>query len=281
MRIWIAALCLMLCWLGAAAGAERANPRSMSFPPLDFAIPKAERVVLENGTPVYLLQDRELPIVTVAALIRTGSVYDPADKSGLAQLTGSLLRGGGTAALTPGQLDEELEFMASGVESAFGSDSGSVTMTSLTKNLPRTLQLFSDVLFRPRFDEQRFEIARRQALEAIRRQNDDPKELGDRELHRALYAGHPLGQIPTAATLQAISRNDLLDFQQRFVRPDNLIVTVAGDFERSQIIGLLNRAIGSVRSSGPLALPTIPAVATNDTPAIVPHSPIPFIPPGI
>jgi predicted Zn-dependent peptidase len=159
--------------------------------------------------------------------------------------------------------------MASGVESAFGSDSGSVTMTSLTKNLPRTLQLFSDVLFRPRFDEQRFEIARRQALEAIRRQNDDPKELGDRELHRALYAGHPLGQIPTAATLQAISRNDLLDFQQRFVRPDNLIVTVAGDFERSQIIDLLNRAIGSVRSSGPLALPTIPAVATNDTPAVL------------
>jgi hypothetical protein len=106
MRIWIAALCLMLCWLGTAAGAERANPRNMSFPPLDFAIPKAERVVLENGTPVYLLQDRELPIVTVAALIRTGSVYDPAAKSGLAQLTGSLLRGGGTAALTPGQLDD-------------------------------------------------------------------------------------------------------------------------------------------------------------------------------
>lgn len=178
MRIVIYALLLGLLNLGCAWGAERANPRSMNFPPLSFTIPKAERVLLKNGTPAYLLQDRELPIVTVTALIRTGSVYDPAAQSGLAQLTGSQLRGGGTTALQPRQLDEELEFMASGVESAFGSDNGMVTMTSLTRNLPRTLELFSDVLFRPRFDEQRFEIARRQALEALRRQNDDPKEVG-------------------------------------------------------------------------------------------------------
>lgn len=269
MRVVISALCLMVCCFGTAAGNERPNPRSMTFPPLQFSVPKAERVVLTNGTPVYLLQDRELPIVTIAALIRTGSVYDPAAQSGLAQLTGSLLRGGGTTALQPHQLDEELEFMASGIESTFTSDSGSVTMTSLTKNLPRTLQLFSDVLLRPRFDEQRLEIARKQALEAIRRQNDDPKTVGDRELTRALYAGHPLGQFPTAATLQAIKRNDLLAFHQRFIRPDNLIITVAGDFERSQIIDQLNRAVGSVRPAGPLSLPVIPAVAANDKPAVL------------
>jgi len=269
MRIVIYALILGLLNLGSAWGAERANPRSMTFPPLTFTIPKAERVLLKNGTPVYLLQDRELPIVTVAALIRTGSVYDPAAKSGLAQLTGSLLRGGGTTALQPRQLDEELEFMASGVESAFGTDNGSVTMTSLTKNLPRTLELFSDVLFRPGFDEQRFEIARRQALEAIRRQHDDPKAVGDRELTRALYAGHPLGQIPTAATLQAISRADLLAFHRRFVRPDNMIITVAGDFERNQIIKLLNQTIGAARVSGPLLLPTIPEVPSHEKPAVL------------
>lgn len=269
MRIVIYALLLGLLNLGCAWGAERANPRSMNFPPLSFTIPKAERVLLKNGTPAYLLQDRELPIVTVTALIRTGSVYDPAAQSGLAQLTGSQLRGGGTTALQPRQLDEELEFMASGVESAFGSDNGMVTMTSLTRNLPRTLELFSDVLFRPRFDEQRFEIARRQALEALRRQNDDPKEVGDRELTKALYAGHPLGQIPTAATLQAIKRSDLQAFHRRFVRPDNLIITVSGDFDRSQIIHQLNRSVGSVRPVGALALPTIPAVPPNDKPAVL------------
>lgn len=269
MRIWITALCLTLCYLGTAAATERANPRSMSFPQLTFTIPKAERVLLNNNTPVYLLQDHELPIVTVAALIQTGSIYDPAAKSGLAQMTGALLRGGGAGGQTPDQLDQELEFMASSVESAFAGDIGTVTMTSLTRNLPRTLELFSDVLFLPGFDQQRFEVAQQQALEAIRRQYDDPKEVGDRELTRALYAGHPLGQFPTTATLKAIKRADLQEFHQRFVRPDNMLLTVAGDFDRQQMLDLLNRTIGAVRPSGPLALPPIPAVLPNDRPTVL------------
>ena len=269
MNIWITALCLSLCCLGTSWGAERANPRTMNFPPLSFSIPTAERVLLKNGTPVYLLQDRELPIITVSALIRTGSVYDPPSKSGLAALTGAQLRGGGTSTLTPGQLDAELEYMASAVESSFGSDSGTVSMTSLTKNLPRTLQLFSDVLLRPRFDAQRLEVARRQALEGIRRQNDDPKEVGDRELQKAIYAGHPLGQLPTTDTVQAISRNDLISFHQRFVRPDNLILTVAGDFDRQQLLELLNRTIGEARSQQPLKLPAVAPVASGFSPQVL------------
>lgn len=269
MRSLLLTLCLCICCLANAWGAERANPRTMSFPPLHFMIPASERVLLANGTPVYLLQDHELPIVTISALIHTGSVYDPATQSGLATLTGSQLRGGGTTTLEPRKLDEELEFMASAVESSFNSDNGTVTMTCLTRNLPRTLQLFSDVLFRPRFDEQRLAVARQQALEAIRRQNDDPKEIGDRELIKALYAGHPLGAVPSAASIQAITRADLIAFHQRFVRPDNMLLVVSGDFDRTRIIEQLNQAVGTVRPSTPLALPVIPQVQATYKPELL------------
>lgn len=268
LRVLLVGLISIFC-LSAASAAELANPRNMTFPALSFSIPKAERVVLQNGMPVYLLQDHELPIVTISALIHTGSVYDPADKSGLAVLTGSQLRGGGTNELAPAVLDAELEFMASSVESSFGSDLGTVSLTSLTKNLDRTLQLFSDVLFRPRFDEKRLEVARRQALEMIRRQNDDPKELGDRELQKALYAGHPLGVIPTAATVAAVKRSDLQAFHQRFVRPDNMILTVAGDFDRTNMLAALNRLVGSVHTAGELRLPVIPQVKLQFAPAVL------------
>ena len=66
MRIWIATLVIGLFCVSTAWAAELANPRTMTFPPLAFNLPKAERVLLKNGTPVYLLQDRELPIVTVS-----------------------------------------------------------------------------------------------------------------------------------------------------------------------------------------------------------------------
>ena len=267
-RLFLAGLVSIFCF-SAAHGAESVTPRTMTFPALHFSIPKAERVQLKNGTPVYLLQDRELPMVTVSALIRTGSVFDPADKSGLAALTGSQLRGGGTRSLAPAELDRELEFMASSVESSFGADLGSVSLTSLTKNLDRTLQIFSDVLFQPRFDEKRLEVARRQALEMIRRQNDDPKELGDRELQKALYAGHPLGTMPTAATISAVRQGDLQSFHQRFVRPDNMILTVAGDFDRTAMLAALNRLIGQVRPEGHLHLPEVPQVTLQFAPAVL------------
>lgn len=264
---------LILCLLCLAPlhglAAEPLNPRTMTFAPLSFTIPKSERVLLNNGTPVYLLQDRELPIVAVSAMIRTGSVYDPAAKSGLALLTGAQLRNGGTRSLAPAALDDELEFMASSVESSFGSDMGTVSLTGLSRNLERGLQLFSEVLFHPRFDDKRFQQGKKQALEAIRRQNDDPKEVGDRELAKAIYAGHPLGQEPTAASVNAITRADLQQFHTRFVRPDNILLTVSGDFDRKEVLELLNRLIGSIKPAGTLQLPPIPPVTLQFSPAVL------------
>lgn len=262
-------LCLFCIAPLHGLAAEPANPRSMTFAPLSFTIPKSERVLLNNGTPVYLLQDRELPIVTVSAMIRTGSVYDPKAKSGLAMLTGAQLRNGGTRSLAPAALDDELEFMASSVESSFGSDMGTVSLTGLSRNLERGLQLFSEVLFHPRFDDKRFQQGKKQALEAIRRRNDDPKEIGDRELAKAIYANHPLGQEPNAASVNAITRTDLQQFHTRYVRPDNMILTVSGDFDRKEVLELLNRLIGSVKPAGTLQLPAIPPVTLQFSPAVL------------
>lgn len=268
MKTILTSLMILLLCITAAFGADRGNPRTMTFLPLDYRIPKSERVLLANGTPVYLLQDRELPIVSVSAMIRTGAVYDPAGKSGLAVLTGTQLRSGGTASLEPRQLDAELEFMASSVESTFNNDSGAVSMTSLTRNLPRTLEIFSEVLFQPRFDIKRLEVARLKALEGIRRQNDDPKEVGDRELNRLLYRGHPLGTVPTAESIQSIRREELIEFHRRFVRPDNMIITVAGDFDRKLVIDQLNRVIGTIKPAEPLSIPFIPQPKQEFSPEV-------------
>jgi predicted Zn-dependent peptidase len=115
-------------------------------------------------------------------------------------------------------------------------------------------------------------VAKHQALETIRRQNDDPKELGDRELNKAIYAGHPLGILPTAASVAAIKREDLLAFHRRFVRPDTMILAVAGDFDRTSLLSSLNQLIGSVHVEGELQLPEIPQVTLQFAPAVL-HAP--------
>ncbi len=240
---------LLICGLTllAAAGcslpAKTVDPRTLTFAPLQFTIPKADRAVLNNGVVVYLMEDHELPLVNMTAYVRTGSIYEPADKLGLAGITGSVMRSGGTESLPPEKLDAELEFMASGVESGIGSEMGNVSMTTLTRNLDRTMELFVDVLRRPAFREDRLALAKNQTIEGIRRQNDDPKGVAGREFTRAVYAGHQLGRVPTIETVKKISRDDLVDFHRRFYGPATIMLAVSGDFRKEEVLTALNRLL--------------------------------------
>lgn len=234
----------------------RANPRDMTFPQLSFTLPKAQEATLSNGMRVFMVQDRELPIVNINALINIGSIYEPAGKMGLAGLTGAVMRSGGTQQTPAEKLDEELEFMASSIEGGFGSDSGTISLSTLSRNLDRTLELFSQVLMTPAFREDRLTVAKNRTIEAIRRQNDDPKNIGDRELQKALYAGHPLGLYPTIASVSSLDRQELVDFHHRYVVPGSIILAVSGDFDRDKLLARLEALFGNWKGA-----PELPAVA--------------------
>ena len=257
MRLFFILICFLVTSgaVAFAADQQQANPRTMYFPELKFQIPSAERVVLECGMPVYLLRDTELPIINMTAMVRVGSVYDPHAETGLAAMTGTLMRSGGAGGVQPASMDDELEFMASAVESGISSDMGTVSLTALKKNFSNTLRVFRDVLLRPDFIDTRVEITRKQIIEGLRRQNDDPKEIAGREITRAIYAGHPLGDIATFASISAISRKDMVDFHRRFYRLDNMILSVSGDFDKTAIVKELNVTFRPEKNSGTLVLP--------------------------
>lgn len=253
-------ICFLITSITSTFAADQtlANPRTMKFPELNFTIPKAERVVLECGMPVYLLRDTELPIINMTALVKVGSVYEPAAQTGLAGMVGAVMRSGGAGGMAPEQMDDELEFMASSVESGIGADMGTVSLTALKKNFSRTLQIFSQVLLHPNFSEKRIEIYRKQAIEGLRRQNDDPKEIAGREINRALYAGHPLGEVATFASITSITRQDVAAFHRRFYRPDNMILAVSGDFDRTALLKELNSVFKAEKNRSALRLPEVP-----------------------
>jgi len=270
MKYLLVILVLLLCFV-STAGSQAAglpDPRKLTFPPLAFQVPGAERVVLENGMVVYLLEDHELPLVSIQAYIGSGSVYEPADKTGLAGLTGTVLRSGGTSAVPAEALDDELEFMASSIEASIGADSGSLSMSSLKKNFARTLELYAQVMMAPAFREDRVDQTRNRLIEAIRRENDEPKEVADRELNKSIYQGHPLGRYPTVESVGRISRDDLVSFHRRFFHPNNVILAVSGDFDRKEIIPSLTKAFGQWKR-GEIALPTVPSPPPVVKPAVL------------
>ncbi|HRC43189.1 MAG TPA: pitrilysin family protein [Nitrospira sp.] len=266
-RMSCCAMVLMLllqATVGLAAEVASNDPRTMRFPTVEFNPPDAERVVLENGMVVYLLEDHELPLVTINATLRTGSWLDPADKVGLAGMTGAVMRTGGSAGMSPDEVDEELEQLAASMSIGFAKESGSASLDVLKKDLKRGLQIFADLLRRPAFEQSRVELAKLQALEGIRRRQDSPGSIVGREFAKLLYGQtHPSARETSVRSIDAITREDLVAFHQRTVHPNGIILGVTGDFEKADVLALLRDAFGDW-AKGDVPAVTIPAVSGTD-----------------
>src|SRR5262245_44332656 len=99
--------------------------KDIKYPPLNkLNIPQAQRFELPNGIVVYLIEDHTLPLVNVSALLRTGSRWEPVNKAGLASITGTVMRTGGTAMHSGDELDEELDRLGAVVETGIEGDRG-------------------------------------------------------------------------------------------------------------------------------------------------------------
>lgn len=229
---------LLLCLASAAFAGQEApqRPEGLAYPPLTFHLPKTVRVHLKNGMTLHLLEDHELPLVNIHAMVRIGSAWEPADKAGLAPLTGSIWRAGGAEGLSPGALDEKLESMAAVLETSIGSESGTIALNVMTHNLDEGLRLFAAIIRAPAFDEQRFATLKAQMLENIAREEDDPETLVDREFRRLLFAGHPFGNVPDTASVKRITRADCAGFYRRHIGPESFIVAINGDFNADDMV---------------------------------------------
>ena len=218
----------------------------MQFAPVVFTPPEPERVVLDNGLVVYLLEDHELPLVTITATIRTGGWLDPADKVGLAGIAGAVMRTGGTKHLSAAALDEELEQMAAMISTGIGTESGSAMLDVLAKDLPRGVRLFADALMTPAFDPARVELAKLQTIEGIRRRQDQPQSIAGREFSKLLYGpDHPYARESTVASVSKITRDDLIAFHAKTIHPNGIILGVTGDFDKTAMLALLKETFGS------------------------------------
>ena len=219
----------------------------LTYPPLpDLHIPQPTRVVLDNGMVVFLLEDHELPIVQVSARIRTGSRLEPADKVGLAALTGTVMRSGGTTTWTGDDLDDYLERKAASIETGIGVTAGSASMTCLIEDFAEIFAVFGDVLQNPRFDQEKLALAKRKVMAGIARQNDNPGGILSREFAKLIYGNDsPYARVETYSTVNNISRQDLVDWHGKYVAPNRIILGLVGDFQTEKALDLVKRAFES------------------------------------
>ena len=229
------------------------------FPELgEVSIPDYERHVLDNGLVVYLLEDDKWPLVEGQIMVRTGAAFEPAEKVGLASVTGNVLRTGGTETVSADDLDAELERMGAYIESSIGNTSGSLSFSFLTPNASRGLQLVADVVRRPAFEQDKIDVALEGERAGVARRNDDLNSIASRELQQAVWGDeHPYARDTEYTTLDAINRDDVVGFYEYFYHPDNMMIAVWGDIDADAMLAEIQAKFGDWER-GDVTVPDFP-----------------------
>ena len=234
------------------------------------AAPLAHREVLPNGIVLLVAERPAVPIVAVRVLMRAGAVYDPADRAGLANLTGAVLTRGTAKRMGP-ELDSAIEFVGGSLQAGAGRDGLTVSLTAQKKDMTLGLDLVSEVVLSPTLPDG--EVTRKVAEigAAIKRSDEDPGTVAARALGRLVFQGHPYG-FPVEGTRESVARltrDDVVNFYRGHARPDTTVIAVVGavtvDEARREIMARFGSWVRPTASLPSVASATASASAREET----------------
>lgn len=257
LALLVIALVLPLAAQQAQPAPAQAEWKQIQTPPLPpFHPQEPRRIELKNGMVIFLQEDHELPLIDGTLRIRGGGREVPAAKTGMMAIYGEAWRTGGTKTKTGDDLDDFLEARAAKVETGGGVDSSSISFSCLKADFEDVFSVFLDVLRNPEFRQDKIDLAKDQVNTSISRRNDEIGQIAGRESTKLAWgADNPYARQAEYATVAAITRQDLLDFHQKYLHPNNVILGITGDFDGKQMEARLRKAFDSW-PRGPAFKPT-------------------------
>lgn len=226
-------------------------------------LPPTHRATLDNGLEVLVLEQPNLPIVQFDLRVGAGgTARDPDGKSGLASFVARMLTEG-TEKRSADEIAEQIDFVGGQLGASASTDYATANAKVLSQDLDVGLELLSDVAINPTFPGSNMSTIRQQLLGNVRSAQDNPSALVERRFRDMLFGSdHPLGRLPTEASINAISRDDLRGFHEAHYRPNVSTLVVAGDVTPAEIMPKVREAFGAwQRASVPeldLASPSTP-----------------------
>ena len=211
------------------------------------------REELANGAVILLQETAMTPAVTISATFRAGSMFDPADRPGLAYLTGRVIDRG-TATRDAAVLADELDNRGVSLRVSSNRQALTVSCTCLSEDFDDILAIIVDVARRPTFPEAEIEKRRSEALTILRQNDDNPAARAVEGVLELLYsAQHPYGRPSkgTAEGVERISRADMVAFHERRIRPGALSLAIVGDIAAGHALDRAVRALDGWRCESP------------------------------
>jgi len=218
-------------------------PRALSARPVKF--PPYEIRTLPNGLQVVVVEQHEQPSISVRMLVGAGSAQDVAPRHGVANMVASLLDQG-TTTRTAQQIADAVDTIGGEVMVGAGTDVTFAYVTVLKDSFAQSLDLLSDIVRAPAFAPEELERQRDQLRSALKVSYQDPDYLASVVFRRLVYGFHPYAYpgTGTPASIERITRADLVAFHQKYFAPNNCILAVVGDIVPADAFGAVEKTLG-------------------------------------
>jgi zinc protease len=228
----------------ATTGADRSKAPDTGTPP-QLKLPKLQRATLKNGLKVILAERHEVPLVSFWLDVDAGYAADQFASPGTASMTAALLNGG-TKTRTALQISDEQALLGAQLNASSNLDLSIVQLSALKSKLDPSLDLFADIILNPVFPESDFKRQKNQQLAAIQREQVTPVQMGLRVFPGLLYGpghayGNPLTGSGTPASVDKMTREDLVKFHETWFKPNHATLVITGDTTLSEVTPKLEK----------------------------------------
>lgn len=229
----------------------------------EFTLPNITETLLDNGLEVVVIEQPNMPIISLDLILPGGSSAVPSDLAGLSGMTGALISRG-TTDRSAQDLALSIE-QVGGVLGSFGSrDSMSIYTFALIEDADLAFELLSDMTLNANFPEEEIERERQASISALEANLAEPDFVAGRTFNELLYNEHPYGALTTFDTLEAITRDDIVEFYESQAQPTGAVLIVAGAITSEDGVALAEEYFGAWEGdSQPIAYPEI--ASPNET----------------
>jgi predicted Zn-dependent peptidase len=226
-----------------------------------------ERATLANGVRILTSRMPSVRSVSVDLLFGVGSRYEDEPIAGVSHLIEHMVFKGTEHFPSARLISEAIEGVGGVLDAGTDKQTTAYSAKIASQHFDLAMRVLADMVRHPRFEEVELEKERRVIIEEINMYRDSPQEWVGVLADEVLWPGLPLGReiAGSRATVEAISRATMIDFWQRFYRPANLVMSVVGDVEQSQVVELAEQLYGSWEPA------PIPRLSPSEAPASGPR----------
>ena len=229
---------LMICSIAIAQNA-----------PAAFKVPAYQKFILPNGLTIYLMEQHEVPVISLSAIIPAGAIYD-GDKSGLASLTAAGLQYG-TKNYSKTKIEEELDFIGASLNTYANKESAGLSSKFAAKDADKVLPILKEVLVDPVFDQDEFEKERKRVLASLDQAKLSPRNVINAYWDKFIFGDHvyanPVSGSP--ATVGKFTIEDLRAFYRSNYSPQGAAIAIVGDFNSQEMKVRLGALFGGWKKS--------------------------------